>query len=115
MDYPATVEPRDLYLLFGKRVAHARVRAEMTQQDLGNKVQLSRASIANIEAGRQRIVLHQAIEISEALSLASVAELLPTDLIRPTLHSEFKENLRISGAKLSKSEAEAIHSIVASS
>lgn len=115
MDYVRRVEPRDLYLLFGKRVASARRKAELTQLELGVRVGLSRASVANIEAGRQRIVLHQAIEISEALGLTSMAELLPTDLIRPAAVASGEARLRISGAQLSRSEADAINSIVASS
>lgn len=112
---PRTVEPRDLYSLFGKRVADARDRAGYTQLQLAEKIGLSRASVANIEAGRQRIVLHQALEIAEALGISSIGELLPTDLVRPTIASDKNEKLSFSGSKLSSSEAEAMQSIVASS
>ncbi|MEM7667323.1 MAG: helix-turn-helix transcriptional regulator [Pseudomonadota bacterium] len=109
------VEPQDLYVLFGRRVAEAREKAELTQQQLADEIGLSRASVANIEAGRQRIVLHQAIEISEALKLATVADLLPTDLIRPSNRPAPNERVSLSGATLTPLEADAIQSIVASS
>ncbi len=87
----------------------------MTQKTLADEIGMSRASVANIEAGRQRIVLHQAIEIAQALDLPSVAELLPTDLVRPTDHVEPTERVNLTGARLSKNEADVIQSIVANS
>jgi DNA-binding XRE family transcriptional regulator len=109
------VEPTELYLLFGERVKTARESAKLTQQMLATKVGLSRASVANIEAGRQRIVLHQAIQIAGALSLDSIAELLPTDLIQPSPKMGPNEQVKFNGAHLSIREADAIRSIVASS
>jgi transcriptional regulator with XRE-family HTH domain len=111
----ATVAFSEIYILFGRRVAQARDSAGLTQSGLADKIGLSRASIANIEAGRQRIVLHQALEIADALSISSISELLPIDLVRPTIASDKNEKLNFSGSKLSSSEAETIQSIVASS
>ena len=48
----------------------------MSQANLAARVGLSRASIANIEAGRQSVLLHHACSIASALHLASVADLL---------------------------------------
>ncbi|WFU80746.1 helix-turn-helix transcriptional regulator [Bradyrhizobium sp. CIAT3101] len=49
----------------------------MTQEELARRVQLSRASITNIEKGRQRVLLHQLIEIADALD-AKPSELMPS-------------------------------------
>src|SRR3546814_20229218 len=38
---------------------------------------MSRASIANIESGRQNVLLHNAYGLAEALGFSEVAELLP--------------------------------------
>jgi transcriptional regulator with XRE-family HTH domain len=44
--------------LIGLKVEHTRTALGWTQNELALKVGLTRTSIANIEAGRQRILLH---------------------------------------------------------
>lgn len=58
-----------LYREFGKRLAQLRKSQKLSQQALGKRLKLTRASIANIEAGRQRILLHHLFHLSNALSL----------------------------------------------
>lgn len=105
----------EIYVLFGRRVAQARDGAGLTQSELAEKIGLSRASIANIEAGRQRIVLHQAMEIADALNLSSISDLLPTDLVRPVCQGESVQERPINGAHLSNSETATILALVANS
>ena len=66
----------DLYRIVGETVRHKRKEAGMTQGDLALAVGLSRPSIANIETGRQSILLHQAFDLARALS-CSVDDLVP--------------------------------------
>lgn len=65
-----------IYVAFGARVRGRREELEMTQAQLSESVGLSRASVANIEAGRQAVMLHQVIAFATALTVRPV-ELLP--------------------------------------
>lgn len=72
-----------LYKSFGHAVAARRTAQKLTQLELGERVGLSRASIANIESGRQNVLLHQVYRLASALSCAQLSDLLPMpDLFR---------------------------------
>ena len=66
-----------IYRLFGDRVRELRENRSVTQEELARRVQLSRASITNIEKGRQRVLLHQLVNIADALE-AKPSELMPS-------------------------------------
>jgi transcriptional regulator with XRE-family HTH domain len=59
------IEP--VYQAIGSRIAIMRGLLDITQNDLSSKLTLTRASLANIETGRQRILVHQVQEIARAL------------------------------------------------
>lgn len=61
---------------FGARVRAARKEAGLTPKALASLVGLSRSSIANLEAGRQRIPVHVIWNLADALGV-SVSVLLP--------------------------------------
>lgn len=63
----AEIEP--IYVAIGNAVLHERTRAGWTQQDLAGQVGLARASIANVELGRQRLMLHQVLAMADVLSI----------------------------------------------
>lgn len=67
-------DPR--YEQFGAAVAVRRDQIKMTQAGLATRVGLSRASIANIERGRQSVLLHHAYDLAGALGL-QITDLLP--------------------------------------
>ncbi len=66
----------DIYRIVGENVRHHRKLVGMTQGDLAIEVGMSRPSIANIEVGRQSILLHQAFDLAKALQV-SVDDLVP--------------------------------------
>ncbi len=65
-----------IYREIGRRVGAAREASDLTQERLAAKVGLSRTSIVNLEAGRQRVPIHQLYRIADALG-CHPADLLP--------------------------------------
>lgn len=82
------------YKLVGKRIADEREKAKLTQDELAERVGLSRPSIANVEQGRQAIPLHKFFEIAAAMGVAAV-ELMPGDIAAatPKVHEAKHANL----------------------
>ena len=76
----------------------------MTQEALGATLapKMTRASIANIEAGTQRVLLHTAVRLAEVLQI-ELAELLSSDVARavdPTsLAAELADKLPVTGPR----------------
>ena len=66
------------YRLVGERIAQARRRQQLTQKGLAPAVGLSRASVANVEKGRQAVALHVLVKFSEALGVP-ITDLIPSD------------------------------------
>ena len=60
----------------GKKIRAARQEAGLSQTTLARLIGFNRSSVANLEAGRQRIALHLFFLIAQALQ-AEPAELLP--------------------------------------
>lgn len=60
------VEP--LYAAIGKKIRRARERRGLSQEMLAASLRqpMTRACMANMEAGRQRIMLHVLIDIADA-------------------------------------------------
>jgi len=76
-----------LYRELGRRIREARelMGEKLSQEKLARRLNLSRASIVNIEAGRQHAPLHLLWQISEVLG-TDLALLIPrrADLMLPT-------------------------------
>ena len=84
-----------LYRLVGQRVREARTDRKVTQDNLAKAISLTRTSIANIEHGRQKLLLHTLCDIAAALQVEP-ATLIPDlescgELREPT--AEDRENL----------------------
>lgn len=80
------------YRGFGERVRRARGR-DLTQEELAGRVKLSRTSIANIEAGRQRVPLHMIYTFAQALGVAPEALLPGADASEPAVRPELVADL----------------------
>lgn len=70
------MKPDPFYIEFGKLVRAYRQRLGLTQDQLGERVGLSRTSITNIEQGRQKVLLHHLFLLAESLEI-SAEVLLP--------------------------------------
>lgn len=60
------IEP--CYAEFGEWVATRRTKLALLQRDVAKLMGVSRASVANLESGNQRILYHQYLQLTEALA-----------------------------------------------
>ncbi len=69
------------YKAIGKRIKIARINADMTQEALAGKVDLSPSHMSNIETGTTKVSLTTIVNIANALSV-TVDDLLCDHLVR---------------------------------
>jgi transcriptional regulator with XRE-family HTH domain len=74
------VENKQFYQELGRRVAARRGALRITQAEVGERLGVSRASVANIEAGRQKLYAHQLYALARALRLPDLSGVLPIDI-----------------------------------
>jgi transcriptional regulator with XRE-family HTH domain len=67
-----------IYKVVGRRFREIRTSKGITQADVATETGLTRQSVANIELGRQRFMLHTFFDVARALGVTP-AELLPSD------------------------------------
>lgn len=99
----------DFYLAFGRQVAARRLSLGKSQKDVASEVGLSRASIANIERGRQAVLLHQVYALASALEMQSAADILP---IRPSPHTQGEVLVPMTGVSPGSHQAAQVASLV---
>ncbi len=75
--YCAYMRPKEIYREVGRHIRLYREGAPRTQAQLAAEIGISRASLANIEAGRQQVLLHHLYAIADALDLDSPGVLMP--------------------------------------
>lgn len=67
----------DIYRDLGRAIAKRREVIGLTQAQVAGRIGLTRASLANIETGRQKVLLHHVYRLAEALKVKSISELIP--------------------------------------
>ena len=92
-----TVDVDGLYKGFGAMLKKARKDAELTQEQVADRVGLSRTSITNIERGKQHIALHQLFLLASAVGqrpedLLPKSEVAPEDLLPAELLAQLGED-----------------------
>ena len=100
----------DFYRRLGRTVADQRRALGLSQEDIAERVGLSRASIANLESGRQRIMVHQLFALVNALKLKSILDLVPETWAPPPALPDIK----VRGEPLSRQEQSAVESLLVS-
>jgi transcriptional regulator with XRE-family HTH domain len=75
------------YLELGRRIRNVRLHFNLTQEQLADLVSLSRTSITNIEKGKQKILAHTLVDLTEKLRV-------PIDKLIP-LSIQMSENEKI--------------------
>ena len=70
----------DIYKSLGRQIRARRLALDLSQEHLAARVELTRTSIANLEAGRQRIRVDTLLDLAAALGV-SVVDLLPPSVI----------------------------------
>ena len=88
------------YGSFGDAVRCERERANMTQAELAAPIGLSRPALANIESGRQGVLLHTAIDIAAALNVSLM------DLLRAALDAARRVEIEQLEARLATLRAD---------
>lgn len=72
-----TTHYQQVYPIVGTKIAQFRKAKKMSQEDLASKIGMSRASVVNIEKGRQHPPLHLVWQLADALEV-EMAHFLPT-------------------------------------
>ena len=85
-----TAEQKRFYEILGGRIKAARRKAGLKQEVFASHLQLSRASIVNVEKGRQHPTIHTLCVIAKVLD-TDISELLPPTLSNDKLSPEWKK------------------------
>jgi transcriptional regulator with XRE-family HTH domain len=86
-----------LFILIGGKIK--KYRREMHPKELGNKVNLSRTSIANIEKGRQHVTIDALWRIAAVLNVDPHLLLPTADEVEVTFDDIYLKQLALSEAK----------------
>lgn len=78
-----------VYKSLGEAIATRRKRLGITQTEVAARVGMSRASVANIECGRQKVLLHHVYLLAQSLDLPSIMSLIPNAMLRSENSNEY--------------------------
>lgn len=74
--YSETMDAEALYRHIGATIKRKRKKLGLTQEQLATRMATSRASLANVETGRQNVLVHQLYHFAANLDL-KIEDLLP--------------------------------------
>jgi transcriptional regulator with XRE-family HTH domain len=100
------VQERSIYQTFGRAVAERRT-GRMTQLELARAIGISRASLANIERGEQRVYLHHVLALADVLG-SDLLDLLPRRQFQPLP----KAKVSVSGDRLNRAQERRVKELV---
>ena len=73
----------NFYRIVGHKIREVRLKAQISQSELGRRISLSRGSISNIENGRQNLLFEQAFNIARAVDI-DISSILPSSAELPS-------------------------------
>lgn len=79
-----------IYQQIGHRIRIERTKRSLSQEYIAEKAGLSRASIVNIERGRQKIMLHSLYAVANSLGIP-VTHLLPLSTSSADIENAFAD------------------------
>lgn len=98
----------EIYRVVGAAIAARRKKLRLKQAEVADQIGLTRASLANIESGRQKIMLHQIYKLATALRVASILDLVPASYS----FEQTSGPLRIVGSQVSEEQKAQIEQYV---
>jgi transcriptional regulator with XRE-family HTH domain len=105
------MDEHSIYRELGRAVATRRKMVGLTQAEVAKAVGISRASIANIESGRQKVLLHQVYGLVKALNLKVITELVPA-APSPAATLETVDRLTTWGATVSDAQMSGVEQLL---
>lgn len=75
------MDDMELYRLLGQNAARLRKAKGQTQAETAAQIGLTRASLANIETGRQKVLMHHVFRLANALECESILDLVPASFV----------------------------------
>jgi transcriptional regulator with XRE-family HTH domain len=77
--FSLTMADLEIYRIVGAGLAARRKKLRLKQSEVADRIGLKRASLANIERGRQKLMLHQIYKLAAALEVESITDLVPSN------------------------------------
>jgi transcriptional regulator with XRE-family HTH domain len=78
-------DPPQIYKMIGERIRDERQKRHLTQDELASRVGLKRASITNVEKGRQKLLVHTLVQIADSLGTSPARFLTAFDTKAPIM------------------------------
>ena len=75
------MDAQKVYRNLGIRIKGLRGSLGFTQDRLAKQIGISRASLANIERGKQQVLVHHLFALAEALELESPSDLMKLSIL----------------------------------